>query len=189
MRKSPFKKGDFFCSVSPGFIGNSIQFVQKARTVGLPSSFTHAGVFLDPDTVYESLWKVQKSNVWAHYEGKQFLVGRWKGMTDEKFDRAWETLQHYEGKWYPAPRLLMFLFTPILVQLGSPMKWIGLGYFSPTVCSELTTESQYLSGWEQMREFLGRTPAHVAQIIREWRDVEIVHPKALLRRDSVCSFE
>ncbi|KKL57826.1 hypothetical protein LCGC14_2231550 [marine sediment metagenome] len=189
MRKSPFKKGDFFCSVSPGFIGNSIQFVQKARTIGLPSSFTHAGLFLDGDTVFESLWKVQRSNVWDHYEGKQFLVGRWRGMTDEKFDRAWETLKTYEGKWYPVPRLLMFLFTPILVQLIAPSKWLGLGYFFDEVCSEMAVDGLWLSSWEQMKEFRGRMPAHVAQIIREWRDVEIVHPKALLRRDSVCSFE
>ncbi len=180
---SPFKRGDFFCSVSPGMLGKGIAAIQKLRTIGLPSSFTHSGLFLDGDTVFESLWKVQQSNVWAHYEGKQFLVGRWRGMTDEKFDQVWETLKKYEGKWYPVPRLFMFLFTPIMVQLVSPMKWIGLGFFSSVVCSELAVEGLYLSGWEQMEEFRGRMPAHVAQIIREWRDVEIIHPKAPLRRD------
>ncbi len=183
--KSPFKKGDFFCSVSPGFVGNCIQFVQKVRTIGLPSSFTHAGLFIDGDTVFESLLKVQKSNVWEHYEGKQFLVGRWRGMTDEKFDQAWETLKKYEGKWYPVPRLFMFLLTPIMVQLVSPMTWIGLGFFSPVVCSEMATHGLYLFGWEQMKEFRGRMPADVAQIIREWRDVEIIHPKAPLKRMEV----
>ena len=176
-----FKRGDFFCTVSPGFIGKSIAAIQKLRTIGLPSSFTHAGIFIDSETVFESLGRVQRSSVWSH-EGKQFLVGRWKGMTDEKFDKGWEIIKKYEGKLYPAPRLLMFLFFPIMVQLIAPSKILGFGYFSDLVCSEFETYCMYCFGWAQMKEYRGRMPAHVAQIIREWRDVEIIHPKAPLRR-------
>lgn len=180
---SPFKRGDFFCTISPSnAIGKSIAAIQKLRTIGLPSSATHAGLFLDGDTVFESQWRVQKSNVWAHYEGVDFLVGRWKGMTDEKFDKAWERLSRYEGKLYPVPRLLMFMLTPIMVQLVAPSRWLGLGFFADVVCSELTGLGMKLSGFPVFDEYMGMMPARIAQIIRRDRDVEIIHDKAPLRR-------
>ena len=180
---SLFKRGDFFCTVSSGFVGNSIAFVQKMRSVGMATSFTHSGFFIDENTVFESLWRVQRTNVWDAYEGKPFLVGRWKGMTDEKFDRAWTKMQKYEGKLYPVPRLLMFLFTPIMTQLLAPMKYLGLGFFSPMVCSELSGCSEKEAGFTDVfDEFMGMTPARIAQVIRRDRDVEIIHPKAPLRR-------
>lgn len=175
-----FRRGDFFCTISPSsFIGKSIAFVQKYRTIGMPSNATHAGVFLDENTVFESQWKIERNNVWTHYKDVEFLVGRWKGMTDKKFDVAWEKLRNLEGKLYPAPRLLMFLFTPILVQLISPMKWIGLGFFAPIICSELAGLSQKLSGFSVFDEYMGMMPARIAQIIRRDRDVEIIHDKIL----------
>ena len=178
---SPFKRGDFFCAVSPGILGKGIAAIQKLRTIGLPSSFTHAGFFIDSETVFEPLWRVQESSVWSH-EGKQFLVGRWRGMTDERFDQAWAEMQKLEGKLYPAPRLLMFMLMPIMVQLVTPMKYIGLGFFSPLVCSELAGRFLSLAGFPVCNEYLGMMPARVANIIRRDRDVEIIHPKAPLRR-------
>ncbi|KKM73319.1 hypothetical protein LCGC14_1411690 [marine sediment metagenome] len=176
-----FRRGDFFTAVSPGKLGGGIAAIQKLRTIGLSSSFTHAGFFIDSETVFESLWRVQRSSVWDHAR-KQFLVGRWKGMTDEKFDQAWAEIQKLEGKLYPVPRLFMFMFTPIMVQLITPMKYIGLGAFSPLVCSELAGRFLNLAGFSVFDEYLGMMPARVANIIRRDRDVEIIHPKAPLRR-------
>ena len=178
---SPFKRGDFFTAVSPGKLGGGIAAIQKLRTIGLPSSFTHAGFFIDSETVFESLGRVQRSSVWS-YEGKQFLVGRWQGMTDMWFDIAWKSLKKYEGKLYPAPRLLMFLFTPIMVQLVAPSRWLGMGLFSDVVCSELTGLFLKRSGFSVCDEYRGMMPARIAQIIRRDRDVEIIHPKMPLRR-------
>jgi len=177
-----FKKGDIFCTISPHTVlGKGIQFIQKARTIGTPSAATHSGIFLDENTVVESHWKVERNNVWDEYEGTDFLVGRWIGMTDEKFDKAWEGLKKYEGKFYPVPRLLMFALTPIMVQLISPSKWLGLGFFSDIVCSEFACKILYKCGWEQFKAFRGLTPAHVAHRIRQWRDMEIIHDKAPLK--------
>ncbi|HDZ27945.1 hypothetical protein LCGC14_2087410 [marine sediment metagenome] len=180
---SPFKRGDFFCTVNPKkVVGKSIAVVQKYRTIGMLSKATHSGVFLDENTVFESQWRVEQNNVWDSYEGVDFLAGRWKGMTDEKFDKAWEELKKLEGKFYPAPRLVMFLLTPMLTQLISPMKYIGLGFFSPIICSEVAGLSQKLCGFPVFDEYMGMMPARVANIIRRDKDVEIIHPKAPLRR-------
>ncbi len=180
---SPFRRGDFFTSISPGLLGDSIAFVQKMRTIGLLSSFTHSGFFIDENTVFESLWKVQRTNVWDAYEGKIFLAGRWSGMTDARFERAYKYIKQFEGKWYPAPRLLMFLFTPIMVQLVSPMKYIGLGFFSPLICSEMAGCFGKQAGFTAVfGEFMGMTPARVAYVIGRDKDIEEIHPEALLRR-------
>jgi hypothetical protein len=151
------------------------------RTVSLPSKATHAGIFIDETTVLESLWTVQRNNV-HKYEGTDFLVGRWKGMTDNRWETAWRRLEKYEGKFYPVPRLLMFLFFPIMVQLVSPMKLLGLGFFSPMVCSELAGFTLHHAGFSVFDEYRGMMPARIAQIIRRDRDVEIIHDKAPLRR-------
>ena len=178
---SPFRRGDFFTAVSPGILGKGISGIQKLRTIGMPTSFTHGGLFLDEETIFESLWRVQRSSVWD-YEGKEFLVGRWQGMTDEKFDIAWKTLKKYEGKWYPVPRLFMFMFFPIMVQLVAPSRWLGLGFFADVVCTELEGLGMKLSGFSVFDEYMGMMPARVANIIRRDIDVEVIHPKMPLRR-------
>jgi len=180
---SPFKRGDFFCTISPSnIIGKSIAVIQKYRTIGLPSNATHAGIFIDENTVFESQWRGGRNNVWDHYEGVDFLVGRWKGMTDEKFDRAWAEIQKLEGKFYPVPRLLLFMLFPMAVQLITPMKYLGLGYFAPLVCSEKTGKFFHIAKFSVFDEYLGMMPARIAQIIRRDKDVEIIHDKAPLRR-------
>ena len=165
-----------------GMIGKLITWVQKYRTVGIPSKANHCGIFLDENTIYESLWKVQKSDVWK-YEGKDFLVGRWKYMTDDGFDRAWNVLKKYEGKRYPVPRLFMYLLFPIAVQLIAPSKWLGLGLFSPMVCSELAARGVYHAGFHIFKEWRGMMPAHIAERIRRDRDIEIIYHKAPLTRN------
>lgn len=181
MKPSPFKRGDFFCMINPKqILGKAITLVQKFRTVGIPSRANHAGFFLDENTIYESLWKVQKSNVWE-YEGKEILVGRWNGMTDEGFNKGWEAIKKFEGKFYPVPRLVMYLFFPIMVQLIAPTKWLGLGFFSPMVCNELAGRGVYHSGFKVFKEWRGMMPAHMANIIRRDRDVEIIYDGILLR--------
>ena len=181
MKSLLFKRGDFFCTINPKqILGKSITFVQKYRTVGIPSKANHNGFFLDENTIYESLWKVQKSNVWE-YEGKDFLVGRWNGMTDEGFDKSWKVLKKYEGKFYPVPRLFMYLLFPVAVQLISPSKWLGLGLFSSMVCSELAARGVYHSGFQIFKEWRGMMPAHIANIIRRDRDIEIIYDSVLQR--------
>ena len=180
---SPFKRGDFFCTVNPSAsLGKSITLVQKYRTVGIPSKSNHSGWFLDEDTVFESMWQIQQSNVWKAHEGRDFLVGRWTGMTDEKFDRAWEFMQQFEGKYYPIPRLFMYLLTPIWVQLIAPTSVISFGLFSSMVCSELAGRAMSHAGFEVFKGWRGMMPAHIANIIRRDKDVEIVYEKAPLRR-------
>lgn len=179
MSESPFERGDFFTTLNPSrCVGKSIHIVQKYRTIGMPSNATHGGFFLDPETIIESLWTVKRDSVWK-YEGRDFLVGRWTGMTDERFARGWEAAKKYEGKYYPAPRMLMFLFTPMLVQLVTPMRWIGLGFFSPFVCTEYEAYFGGKAGFSVFKECLGMVPARVANIIRRDKDVEIIHDGVL----------
>ncbi len=182
MKPSPFKRGDFFCTINPSkMLGKAITFVQKYRTVGIPSRANHGGVFLDENTVFESLWKVQKSNVWEQYEGVDFLVGRWIGTTDESFNKAWEFMKKFEGKYYPVPRLFMYLLFPVAVQLISPSKWLGLGLFCSMVCSEVEGRFKYREGFHVFKEWRGMMPAHIANIIRRDRDIEIIYDSVLQR--------
>lgn len=103
-------------------------------------------------------------------------------MTDARWETAYRRVRKYERKFYPVPRLFMFLLTPIMVQLVSPMRLLGLGFFSSMVCSELTGFMLHHAGFSVFDEFRGMMPARIAQIIRRDRDVEIIHDKAPLRR-------
>lgn len=187
-----FKRGDIFCTKNPSiWLGKPISIIQKLRTPTSTGDMTHAGLFLDPTTTFESLLRVKRQNFYDAYEGTHVLVGRFIHMTPEAFFEGWGAVQPYEGKIYPFTRLLMFMFLPITVKYTRISWWLSFGLLSDVVCSELLGKyakyakvSMYqrmgksINGFEQYR---GLMPAHLASRIRHWDSIEVIYDDILTR--------
>ncbi len=174
------KPGDIFCTANPSrFLGWGIDLVERLRTPTSEGVFTHAGIMLSPHKTYESLWTVKSQNIWSAYEGQKIIVGRFKEMDTPRFMRGMKAVLQYEGKWYPFPRLLMFLMLPISVKYIAPSRLFGFGLFADVVCSELVGMFAKYSGQEGFDQFRGLMPAHLASRIKRWNSIECVHEGVL----------
>ncbi len=176
-----FERGDIFCTRN---LGSSlclpIKVAQGLRNPTGTGDMTHAGILLDKCTTYESLGKVKRQNIFEAYGGSYVVVGRFKEMTDERFAMGWAEVKKYEGKWYPLPRLLMFMLLPITTKYFAPSRIWGFGFFADVVCSELAgrfakyadvAKYNEVCGFKQFR---GLMPAHLADRIRRWESISIV---------------
>ncbi len=170
-----FTRGDIFCTRNPAaWMAKPISFVSKLRTPTNEGDVTHAGILIDRVTTFESLWTVKRQNLYEAYAGSHVLVGRFVNMTDAAFARGFAIVAPYEGKWYPFPRLVMFVAMPILVKYIAPAKVFGMGLFADVVCSELVGLFAKYAGMEGWDQFRGLMPAHLADRIRRWDSLEVI---------------
>lgn len=158
------RPGDVFCTENPMWLGRTINAVQKFRAKDNESVYSHAGIILTPRGVtFEARWTNCRGTLSDH-SGKRILIGRHKGMDAAKFLMGWDGIRHHEGQWYAGHRLLFFLLCPPLAKYIS----LGLG-----VCSEITMKLLYNAGLS--KTWRGWVPDDVADMIRNWREWEIVY--------------
>jgi len=156
-------KGDIFCTRNPMMLGRIINWNQKFWSSDNESTYSHAGIILDPDgTTFESLWTIKKSHL-SRYKGKKILIGRHIKMDEWRFSIGWLNVKRHQGQLYPFHRLFLMIIPPVA-------KYISTGRFP--VCSELTAkflcETHLLDFWK------GKNPDDIADMIHKWREYEIV---------------
>jgi len=157
--KPQLKPGDIFCTKNPMWLGRAINAVQWFWSKDGESTYSHAGIILDPEGLtFESLWTIRKSRL-DSYHGERILIGRDVGMTQERFYDGWRRVMHLEGKWYPAWRLLLHALPPTarISVTGIP------------VCSELAWLFVDGHGWA------GVNPDTLADRIRYWKRFDVIY--------------
>ncbi|MDX9787939.1 MAG: hypothetical protein RBT11_14230 [Desulfobacterales bacterium] len=158
------RPGDVFCTENPMMLGRAINAVQRFFDPDDESKYSHAGIIISRfgDT-FEALWTIKKSDL-SKYVGKQIVIGRNKNMTFEKFETAYAEIMGHDGYIYPVHRLAFFLIPPLAK------------YFHPAnipVCSELAAKFLYHAGI--LKNWAGKNPNYVADMIIQWRTWEIVY--------------
>ena len=157
--------GDVFCTRNPMALGRAINIVQKIWGKDNSSEYSHTGIITDAaGTTLEALWKI-RGNSLDEYLGKKIIIGRWKGMTPEAFQRGLEAIKDYIGKIYPLWRLPLFM-------LPGAAKWISSGHF--TVCSELACKFWIGAGFAEIGRWQGQNPDDVADMIKKWKQIDVV---------------
>ena len=158
-------RGDIFCSRNPMALGRAINFIQKIHAKDNQSEYSHSGVIIragEQPISFEALWRNRRNDFLKAYKGKKVLIGRHKGMTLKTFDAGWNGVKKHEGKLYAGHRLPLF-FIPFLAKYLN----LGLG-----VCSELTMK--FLFKAKLAPAWSGWTPDDIADMIRDYRDYEII---------------
>lgn len=159
------KPGDFFCTRNPMALGRAINFIQKLWSKDNNSTYSHAGIITNASgRTLEALWSIRRNHLDA-YKGKRVLIGRWKGLEAGAYRKGMDAIQEDIGRVYPLWRLPLFM-------IPGAAKWISVGKF--TVCSELTCKFLIGAGFTEIGRWQGQNPDDVADIIKKWRDVEVV---------------
>ncbi len=157
--------GDFFCTKNPMALGRAINFIEKLWAKDNEARYSHAGIITDAaGTTLEALWRI-KGNELDAYAGQRVIIGRWKEMTPDKFQKGLEAIKDDIGKIYPLWRLPLFMFP-------GAAKWISSGKF--TVCSELACKFLLGAGFSEIGRWQGQDPEDVADIIEKWRECELI---------------
>ena len=158
------KPGDIFCTRNPMLLGRVINFVQKFFSADNESRYSHSGIVCNSDgTTFESLSTIRFSKLDA-YVGKQIIIGRHERMTLKTFNSGMKAVKKHVGQIYPYHRLFLHLFRPAA-------KYISTGGFP--LCSELVCKflysAKFVDAWK------GKNPDDVADMIRRWKEWEIVY--------------
>lgn len=163
------KPGDIFCTRNPMWLGRAINGVQRFWSSDGESKYSHAGIILNSDGLtLEALWTIREQNLFSAYAGCQVLIGRHVNMNPEAFREGMIAVNKYRGRWYPFHRLVFHLFPPAA-------KYISTGRY--VVCSELA--AKFLVAAKCMRQWRGKNPDHLADMIRKWRTWDVVSEGAL----------
>ena len=159
------RPGDFFCVENPAFLGRAILLIERFWAKDNEARFSHAGIVIDTaGGTIEALWRIRPGRI-DQYAGKNIIVGRWKPMTPERFQKGLDSVQDDIGRFYPFWRLPLFL-------IPGAAKWISIGKF--TVCSELVCKFLLGAGFREVGGWKGQEPDDVADMIERWRSVELV---------------
>lgn len=160
-----FKPGDFFASDSVSDFGRLTRNVERIWSKDNKARCSHAGIIVNTSGgTVESKSTVREGNI-SDYIGHNLIIGRWQGMDPENFQAGLDAIKWNMGKIYPAWRLPLFLI-PALAKLNM---WGGLG-----VCSELVAKFLIGAGLASIGSWRGQNPDDIADMIQNWRDIEIV---------------
>ena len=108
------KPGDIFLTAVPGIIGRGINAIQRIHDKSSHSSYSHAGLVIDPDgTTIESQGRVVNWNIYEKYDGVKVLIARNVAMNAQTFKIGYSAVKHHLGQTYPIYRILYHLFPPI----------------------------------------------------------------------------
>jgi len=170
-----FQAGDIFTVRGTNlWLSKPIEIIQKYVTPTCTGNETHAGVFTDSRTVFESQWKVECNNFYNNYGGREVIVGRLKDMTPELWEKGFEAIKPYEGKLYPITRLFMFLLFPHISKYITPAKILAPFGFSNMVCSELAVFPAHRMGFKIFKYFRALMPAHLSTRMLHYKEFEII---------------
>lgn len=162
--------GDIFCVNSGTWLAKSINVAQKFHSSDNQSKYAHAGIIInETGSTFESLWTIRRSHL-DDYIGKEILIGRNEHMTPPVFLDGWATVAKHDGQSYPWWRIPLHLFKPIA-------KYASTGKYP--VCSELVCE--FLQACGLLREWRGKNPDDVADMIHRWRGWSVVFEGVLGR--------
>ncbi len=157
--------GDIFCSDNPQSFGLIVNYVQKFWSIDNSATFGHSGVILDSiGTTFEALWTIKRRNLYKSFLNKKILIGRNKKLNNELFWKGFKEIRKYEGNVYPLYRLSFFLFPP-LAKYTRILDW--------GVCSELT--AKFLMQCGLLDYWRGVMPDYIAEIIKKWKNWEIIY--------------
>jgi hypothetical protein len=156
--------GDIFVVKVDSWFGKAINFFQKIWAKDNESTYSHAGIILDPDgTTFEALETIKRQNLFTDYAGKRVRIGRYVKMNQTKFFKGWAMIQHYEGKAYPVWRLVFHIIPPVAKFVRSIFG----------VCSEVV--GRFLCGVGIVNVWSGLNPDDIADMIKRWDDFDVVY--------------
>lgn len=167
MKQIKYEAGMLFCTNNPSAVlGRMINAVQKFHSPDNESTYTHAGIIIsDQGHTFESLWKIRRNHI-REYAGSKLIIGRHVKMNLTLFSKGWVVVRQHDGQMYPFWRLPLHLYRPLA-------KYISTGNFP--VCSELACKFMVSCGL--MDYWKGRNPDDVADMIRKWKDYEIIYER------------
>jgi hypothetical protein len=158
--------GDFFCTENPMALGKAILFIERLWAKDNEADYSHSGIITDAmGTTLEALWRIKGNDLNA-YSGQRVIIGRWKGMNAEAFQKGLDAIKEDIGKIYPLWRLPLFA-------IPGAAKWISSGKF--TVCSELACKFLIGAGFETIGRWQGQDPEDVADMITKWKEIDVVY--------------
>ena len=163
--KVDLQPGDFFVVRSKSRLARLISWFEQSDP-GADFRYTHAGIITsESGDLFEAVLTVRHGNLDRDYKDCPILIGRYNGMTPEKFRRAYAKVLRHDGQWYPWWRL--------------PLQALHLDRYLPSdhlMCSELATEqADYATGMPEFKNFYGWTPAILATAFEHWREFKIVY--------------
>lgn len=160
------RPGDCFATANPSaLLGRGINAIQKWNSRDNESIYTHTGIVLFEDgTALESLWKVEVTDLYERYCGKQVLIARYTKLTDEAWKRTFAMLLEHWGDRYPWWRLPLHMVPP----LAKYLSFTGM-----PVCSELVAKALYYMG-ARGKWWTGTCPDILADEWHHWKDYEII---------------
>ena len=157
------KPGDFFCTDGTGGLSRVITWFERMRAKDGRAEFCHCGTIIDSvGKTIESLATIRYGHI-SDYAGRKVLIGRWRGMTPQGHAEGVKAISDDIGQIYPFWRLPLHA-------LG--IAWISSGKFQ--VCSERVAQHLIVAGFDDIGKWEGQNPDDIADMIRRWRDVEIV---------------
>lgn len=115
-------------------LGRAIRKVQNLWAKDNKSTYSHAGIIINPDgTTYESLWHVKSQNLFEAYKGAKVLIARHDSMDMARFLKGYKLVRdEHDGDFYPFYRLIFHLVPPLAK--------LSIGR---VVCSELVAKFLY----------------------------------------------
>jgi len=144
-------------------LGEMIVAVEKIQAKDNGAVYGHSGIVTDSSgTTLEALWTVRGNDLLA-YTGQKVIIGRWHGMTPDAFEKGIESISDEIHETYPWWRLAM-----MALGLGK----VETGKYG--VCSEIVCKFLIGAGFKDIGCWTGQNPDNVAEIIENWRDVDIV---------------
>ena len=175
MKDLKLQTGDVFCTGNPQskFVGAGIKFFEILYSKDNKAEFGHSGIILNSKgTTFEALWKVKSQCIYKDYVGQNVIIARpildLNGntlVTRDKRSAILEITNKYKGKWYPAWRLGMFMFGPLLPKY--------IHFLSKPVCSELT--ACYLAKiGARYKSFWGVMPDTLADEFERWSNYTVI---------------
>jgi len=161
--------GMIFCTENPMTLGRAINTVQRFWSNDGESTYSHAGIIKTASGMtYEALWKIQSQNIYEAYRGNKVLIGRHTSMTMADYQLGMDAVYQYSGNWYPFHRIFMHMIPPLA-------KYVNTGRFM--VCSELVDKFLFETGL--CKRYRGRNPDHIADMIKQWREWDVVYEGVL----------
>ena len=157
------KPGDPFCVRYPSLLAPVTSLFEK-KDPGADPLYTHSGVITDSKgAIIESVWKVRLANL-KEYAGCPIIIGRFRGMDNDRFNAGLVRILPHLGETYPVYRLVL-----------SALGIARLVHGWKDECSELVAE--FLGAATGIKEFqnqFGWTPAGLADVIERWSTFEMV---------------
>jgi hypothetical protein len=167
------KPGDIFCSTTVGagadwksrMLAAAIRKREEIGSMDGQAFYTHAGIVMHENgRTYEARWTYDFFHMDDYYQGP-VLIGRPRIESQGDLGRGLNAVIKYHGRGYPFWRLAMFLVP-------------GMTKISLTklpVCSELVCMFAIAAGIEEVGQWKGQNPDHVADMIKKWDAFDVIY--------------